>query len=466
MKKTFIIFIFALLAIQSQAQVRVWREINLRTFPNNYLSGIEIGFTDVLFEGAKTGKIKVYPYTEKFARFANQPLPPKQVVKYLRYYDKSIKDSIDIRSVDLYKLELQEEYYPRKKGKRRFRIKKVTLWGGWDESHTFKLSFKYQDFKAFLNQTYQTSLKLKDLTHLAAYWQSPEDVTLQTSVPTALENRKFVSKVLKTEKLQKKHQVRFKQLTDYQPSKMKDWEIQPKFLRIDKNTLRATVQFKVNLKTAKNFPFYRLNQGIVDEIIKGVKAKKVNAYEYNSSPTWTFLLMKREDFIFKLSYYDDSVQDSIRLRPSDLYEMKVLGYWDLNTITQKTNFQIVKIDLMIPKGTNSATQLGPIHLASFKYEELKPYLEERFTQAKKAGRHYGTWIKPSNTLDRMSFAQALEKGLFTKRLIWYANQQDDGLIWIFNRANKGKKLDAEQALVRYQKMQEKTLSNLENFRVK
>lgn len=465
MKRILIIFILLGWVIQSQAQVKVWREINLRVFPNKLLTG-EVGFRDILFEAMKSGKIKVYPYTEKFAHFG-KPLYTRELIKYLSYFDDSVMDTVEVRYWDLSKLELQETYYPKRKGNRRFRIKKITLWGGWSKQHTYRLSFKYQEVKTLLNQVYQTSLKLNDLARLQAYWQSPQDVTLQTSVPTALENRRFASKVIKTVNLKKKYQARFKQLTEYQPTKMKDWEVKPKFLRVGKHTLRATVRFRVNLMNNKNFPFYRLGRGIVGEIIKGVKAKKLTPYEYRYSPPWTFTPMQRKKFFDEI-YYDDILQTVVRSHLSNIHRIELLGYWDLNIITKKTTFRLIQINLWVPPASKESqiNDLTLFAIITFKYEELKPYFEQRFMQAKKTGRHYGAWVKNGNTLDRMSFAQALEKGLFTKQIVWYANQQNDNIELLFNRMNNIEKLGRKKAKRLYQKMQQKVQKNLENFKVK
>ncbi len=458
----FLWFLIPHMTIRVQAQAQVWRHLQLNTFPNHHLTGIEIGFRAALLEGIKTNQIPIYKYTGKFADFA-QPIPHTQAIRaYLNYYEPEVQDTFSVRGVDFREMELQEKYYPRRKGKQKFEIQAISLMAPiFKKDSAIKFTLKYTDFKQYLNKLYATSRQAKNLKTLRAYWQSPEDPTLQTSVPTALEARKFVSKVTKTRKLKRKHRTQLEQLVEYSPQQQTNWFTIPKFIRLGKGKLRANVRYKVNLLEAENFALYRQGQGIVYELLKGTLEGKIQAYEYNFSPLPIDYKMNKGDLDMKCTYLDNAVQDSVRLYPGDMSELRLEGFWEVDTRKGTSQFKIYIVSFFIPQGTNSETSLGPIAMAQFKYSEVKAYFEQRFKEAQKTGRYFASWVDPHDTRKRMSFSAALDQGLFAKEILWYANQQADDLFTFTHW--KIEHLSLEEKGKRYRLMQKQVQQNLENF---
>lgn len=423
MKKALLIFlVLTLWQVQPQAQAKIWRSIDLTKFPNTQLTVQDLGFRQLLFDGIRKGRVKVYETRKGFADFTKR-IPKSQLKKVLQYYDNSVQEMVELRSDDYTKLILQELYDPSAK---KYQIKAITL-----ESPDLLKSFviKYSHFKKYLNKIYKRSRRKKDLMVLKAYWQSPENKTLQTSVPTALENRKFLSKIVKTEGLNAQVEAQLKKQAGYQPKSQSEQAVlQAPFLRIGDQKIRATLRYAIDLKAAANAPFYQKGEGIVKVILDGIKKRKIKTYKYVATPQKRFRRLKRQKIWNKLVSYNQNAGDTLVLGPKDLYKLEIVGYWDINLLSGKSAFKINQVNLLIPKGTNVESQLGDLRLTQLKYKQVAKYLKRRYSKAQKRGKNEAIWVNPKNNNERMSFAEALEKGLDQRELQWFANQQDSGVL--------------------------------------
>ncbi len=412
---------------QAQAQAKIWRSIDLTKFPNTHLTAQDVGFRQLLLQGIQRGKIRVYADRGKFAYFKKR-IPRKQTSKVLKYYDTGLQEMVELRPDDFSVLEIQELYDPT--AKQQYQIQAIVL-----KAPEFSKSMviKYKHFKKYLNKIYKRTRRQKDLMVLKAYWQSPEDNTLQVSVPAALEQRKFLSKILKTDGLTAQAKANLKKSQKYSPIAMTSSEIlQAPFLRVNEQTLQATTRYQIDLRKATNAAFYQNGNGLVKVILQGIKKGKIKPYQYASTPRKYFKRLKKKSFLGKLQYYDAGVADTINIRPADLYKMEVVGHWVVNVPTKQSSFKIYQINFLIPKGTNEQTELGDLRLAQLKYRQVKAYLAKRFRKAKKRGRRDATWVNPDNKQMTMGFDEALDKGLYDGDLAWFANQQDMGVLFLYD----------------------------------
>ncbi|OJJ15536.1 hypothetical protein BKI52_37255 [marine bacterium AO1-C] len=431
MKKVFLLLtVYCFLGLsETRAQAKIWRSIDLTKYPNTHLTAQDVGFRQVLIQGVQKGRVKVYAYRNQFADFKKR-IPRNETKKVLQYYDTGLKEMVELRPSDFSVLEIQELYDSKAPNAQKYKIQAVAL-----KAPEFSKSFvvKYKHFKRYLNKAFRRSRRKKDLMVLKAYWQSPENNTLQTSISTALESRKFTAKILKTEGLEAQTAAKLKTESGYQPkSPMSKAIFQAPWIKINKQTLRATARYQIDLEAKTNAALYQKGNGVMKVILEGIRKGKIKPYAYASTPQKYFKRLRKEDFFSKLSYYESSTEDTVDIQSVELHKLELVGYWEINTQTQKSNFKIERIHFLIPKGTNAQTEFGNLRLAQLKYTQVVSYLNKSYRKASKKGTNEATWVNPENNAERMSFAQALTKGLYKKQLNWFANQQDLGLLSLYD----------------------------------
>jgi len=458
MKKAFLAIIILYFFGQHSlaAQAKIWRSIDLTKYPNTYLTAQDVGFRQVLIQGIQRGKVKVYANRDQFASFQKR-IRRKQANKVLAYYDDNLKEMVALRPDDFSILEIQEFYDATASGTQKYQIQAIVL-----KAPSFSKSFviKYKHFKRHLNKMYKRSRRKKDLMVLKAYWQSPENNTMQVAVPTALEQRKFSSKILKTEGLDKPTETALKNSKGYSPKPKKPKEIfQAPWLKLDEQTVRATTRYLVDLKATANAPLYKKGNGIVKIILEGIKRGKIKPYVYTPTPQKYMKRLKKKRFLSKLSYYEESTEDTVEVQAIDLHKLELVGYWEVNTQAQKAKFTIERINFLIPKGTNTQTQFGNLRVAQLKYRKVISYLEKAYRKAQREGTGEATWVNPKNVQEKMSLAQALATGYYHKQLNWFANQQDLG---IFSLQDNLEQID-DASFLTFKKAQKHAEQYLENY---
>lgn len=201
---------------------------------------------------------------------------------------------------------------------------------------------------------------------------------------------------------------------------------------------RTTVWRKINLKEKQNKPFFSIENEITQVIIDGVKTKKLQPYNYNASPSSDGVSspMQYEDFLRRLSYYDPSVQDTIFLRATDLYLLKLKEDLIFDRRRSRMYWDIQSVTLVVPQGTNEETNLGDVHLATFKYKDLYEYFKETYEASQTAGTFESVrafWYNPANPRRHMSLADALELRLFNSRITKVSNPADLNIVSIINK---------------------------------
>ncbi len=204
---------------------------------------------------------------------------------------------------------------------------------------------------------------------------------------------------------------------------------------------RTTVWRKINLQEKQNFPFFSREREITQVILDGVKAQKLQPYEFNSSPTSDGVSspMEYDYFLSKLSYYDESVGDTIDFRAVDLYLLELKEDWIFDRRTSRMKHDIQSITLIIPQGANAASELGDVRLATFKYKDLYAYFKKVYDKSQRKGTFESVrscWYNPENPRRHMSLADALELRLFSSRIVKVANPADENLVTIVNREFK------------------------------
>ena len=458
MKNAFLIIVTLCFVGQSLliAQAKIWRSIDLTKYPNTYLTAQDVGFRQILMQGIKRGKVKVYANRDQFASFKKR-IPRKQTNKILKYYDANLKEMVELRPDDFSILEMQELYDATASGTQKYQIQAIVL-----KAPAFSKSFmiKYKHFKKYLHRVYKRSRRKKDLMVLKAYWQSPENNTFQTSLSVALEQRKFTSKILKTEGLDAQKETVLKTDQGYSPTPKTVKEVfQAPWMQINAQTLRATTRYLIDLKAKANAPLYQKGNGIMKVILEGIKRGKIKSYAHAPTPQKYFKRLKKKRFLNKLSYYEESTEDTVDIQLVNLHKLELVGYWEANAQTQKSSFTIERIHFLIPKGTNSQTRFGNLRVAQLKYRQVASYLEKAYRKAQKESKEDATWINPDNDQEKMSFAEALAKGRYQKQLNWFANREDLGLQSLYDTAEQIN----EASLFSFDKAQKYAEQYLENY---
>ena len=150
--------------------------------------------------------------------------------------------------------------------------------------------------------------------------------------------------------------------------------------------------------------------------------------------------MEYDYFLSKLSYYDDAVGDTVAFRASDLYLIELKEDLIFDRRTSRMKHDIQSITLVIPQGTNAASELADVRIATFKYKDLYAYFKETYEASQQKGTFEGIracWYNPENPRRHMSLADAMELRLFSSRIIKVSNPADDSIITIVNDEYKG-----------------------------
>jgi len=200
---------------------------------------------------------------------------------------------------------------------------------------------------------------------------------------------------------------------------------------------RTTVWRKINLLEKQNAPFYAVDNELPKVIIEGVQEGKLEAYYYDEGARSDGVsqTMTAEEFLGKMSYYDEAVQTDVPLRPDQIYIVELKEdlifdrrrsrmYWDIQTVT-----------LTIPKGTSAANEGYDDRIASFKFKDVYEYMrntyEESLVNKMSDNAEAGTmenlrahWINPQNPKRHMCLADAFELRLFSSRIIKISNPQN------------------------------------------
>lgn len=201
---------------------------------------------------------------------------------------------------------------------------------------------------------------------------------------------------------------------------------------------RTTVWRKINLKEKQNRSFFSIDNEITRVIIDGVRAKKLQPYQYQANPTNDGVSspMQYEDFLKKLSYYDEDVQDTVLYRASDFYMLEMKEELVFDRRRSRMLRDIQSITLMVPQGTSKETEMGDLKLATFKYRDLYEYFKEVYEASQEKGtieEVKAFWYNPENPRRHMSLADALELRLFSSRIIKVANPEDNNLVSLIEK---------------------------------
>lgn len=200
---------------------------------------------------------------------------------------------------------------------------------------------------------------------------------------------------------------------------------------------RTTVWRRINLLEKQNKPFFAIGNEITTVIIQGVKDKKIQPYNTTAAGTFDSP-MTHEDFLRKMSYYSASLDDTIDIRPSELYILELQEdlifdkkrsrmYWDTQSLT-----------MVIPQGTGGSdgpAQLGDITVAMFKFKELYDYFQKTFDESQEKGtvnELKAYWYNPDNQKSHISLSQAFDLRMFSSRIWKVSNPDDKDIVTLVN----------------------------------
>lgn len=401
MKKTFFLILLTIGCLSGGfPQGKIWRTIDLRKFPNNAFTSRFSDFRELLVQGVLAHKIMAYKRTGTFADFS-VPFSAKELKATLQRYEMCIEDHIPLRYDDFHTLELHEYYSPLTH--KTYTIKTLALMTMSKETQYLTVVFKYDEAKKYLTEIYQTA---KQRSRLAACWQSPISNAQQTPVTEALETRKFTSVITETQLLPPKHLKQLQQASVYAPIPPGGLSFfHPNFIRTNKHTLRTQICYRINLKKKANLTLYQPKSSIVAEIIQGVKAGKIQPYEFTTDWGNPKLQKMPKNDCFRLLAYmpHNTCCEYDTIAPAQVYLAEITGWWETNTLTRKIKFIPTRLALYLPKNTRSEYLL---RWAQFDFTEVKAYCNAR---------------------NKKHLTKIFDKQMFTGKLTWFMNRNDDNL---------------------------------------
>lgn len=200
---------------------------------------------------------------------------------------------------------------------------------------------------------------------------------------------------------------------------------------------RTTVWRRINLLEKQNKPFFSYQNEITRVIIEAVQEKKVQAYYVKSNPRLTGFEepMEVEDFNKNLAYWNDQFQDSVKIRPSEMYILEMKEDLIFDRRRSRMYWDIQSITMVIPQGTTPEAEMGDIPFATFKFKDLYNYFKETYNESQEKGTFEDLrafWYNPSNPRRHVSLADAFDLRLFSSRIFKVSNPDDKEVINIVN----------------------------------
>lgn len=200
---------------------------------------------------------------------------------------------------------------------------------------------------------------------------------------------------------------------------------------------RTTIWRRINLLEKQNKPFFSYQNEITKVIIDAVQEKKVQPYYVKNSPRLTGFEepMEVADFMKNMAYFNEQFQDSVRIRPSELYILEMKEDLIFDRRRSRMYWDIQSITMVIPQGTSPETEMGDIPIATFKFKDLYEYFKETYNESQEKGTFEDLrafWYNPSNPRRHVSLADAFDLRLFSSRIFKVSNPDDKEVVSIIN----------------------------------
>jgi gliding motility associated protien GldN len=220
---------------------------------------------------------------------------------------------------------------------------------------------------------------------------------------------------------------------------------------------RTTVWRRINLLEKQNKPFFSRDNEITAVIIEGVKEGKLQPYEPTYSPRSTGFdsPLDTAAFFSNLEYYDSNIQDTIQVRPIDLFIIEIKEDLIFDRRRSRMYWDIQSVSLVLPQGTGSA-MMGDKVIATFKYKDLYEYFKATYDSSQEKGTSEDLrafWYNPENPKQHKSLADAFDLRLFSSRIFKVANPNDDDIATIVNAEYANDPQAAKKMLYMSQKIE-------------
>ncbi len=379
------------------------------------------GLNECLFKGIKQKQITAYEYTDKFGEFS-KVLSEGDIYNLETFFDTRFQDSASINR-SRWDIEVQS-----KKGKIIALALTFNVEGKAYQPDR-RILMKYDECKAYLNTTYQNSLKHQKIDYLEAAWFDYDNHSRQLSLVEALEKGlyKGVEKVngsyptVNTDELWKKQKaiLKFKGRTPFYMQHTTNEKHTILTRSIDFNVFNYPYQYpfydslsldaqiemikKESLDGEQGLKYfyythsmyidstqnYRLNkewtdsednffQRIYDGIVFGeIKVYQPNAYLHEEN----LVPMEVEEFISNLKY-EDSISDKIEFFSPAKLKCSFKEYYYIDSEGNPTKSVIDYLTLEIPDKMNEKTLFGDLTVGLLKFSDVKAYFEKIYQKSK------------------------------------------------------------------------------------
>jgi gliding motility associated protien GldN len=200
---------------------------------------------------------------------------------------------------------------------------------------------------------------------------------------------------------------------------------------------RTSVWRRVNLLEKQNKPFFSQDNEITRVIVDGVQDGKLQPYLPVASPRENPFgqTMEKAEFLKQMKYWDDNIQDSVPLRPSELYILELKEDLIFDKRRSRMYWDIQSVSVVIPQGATPASQMGDFLIATFKFKDLYEYFKKTYDESQEKGAVEDLrafWYNPQNPRRHVSLADAFELRLFSSRIIKVSNPSDKDIVTIVN----------------------------------
>lgn len=411
---------------------------------------LEAEISHYLLKAAKEGKLKAYRGTT--------PLKPKELTAIQRYFDQNVADTITIRPSEWH-LEVAT-----KAGEIQT-LGLVLPKTYFYDNQVRRINFKYKDCKKYLQKMYKKSLKYKKIDRLEAVYYDFKDRTNHISMVEALEKHLYKSvesdadgAAIVVNAFEKRQAKINALLVDATPFFMQNsptekhtvlyrnvdfriFEYPFEYNDFDKLPLKVQIEAIKNISSETNYPYknglgFGNQESFIDSaqhyknhsfwreegnnfmvrLREGIEAGKVQVYApiFDAHEQTKPKKLNKRDFAQKMMFFNDNVQDTLRLNMEELkLSWKEYYYTDLQGNPLRS--EIEWLTLINPEGNSPTSILGDEALVSLPFKDVKAYFQALYQ--KSAGKVGG--------IDRMNMAEALEKHQNHTSTVWkYFNPFD------------------------------------------
>ncbi|EAY25521.1 hypothetical protein [Microscilla marina] len=343
-----------------------------------------------LIAGVLAKKITPYYYARATPKHTVRTMTPGAFRQRLKYYDSAVGDSVEVSPADMHLVELQlmiDTDESRSKLDEKIEYLSIFYLNPIQNKSLPMATFEYTQVRKYLKRRFRKSLRAHYFEALEAVWYPALKKRQLIGMHEALERHWYAGKLMYSNAgpgssqrvaLPLNHlmyaQVYGKRVPQFNPDTA--LRLKPYFMPVGKRKVRTTLWQALDLRQAPNKAYNQGAYSLSAALIKGIRAKKIQAYYHTSAP---FIRRKAnkmqvKDFEQHLTYIQEN--DTLKVNIDSLYLVGMHGFYTQYTRKNKVKRQVQVLTLMIPQGATTEAAFGNLRVANVPYKQVVRYLRK------------------------------------------------------------------------------------------